>query len=150
MSGDPTVFALPVLLEFDKPRGGVLDKDGQGTGFTWIQDNKNATEYQPSLIDLSPGEGLLKITSSGNATNGGNFGADNTLTNGLQVTFNAQSKAWTMVAPKIIGEPHARLNLAAPIEARHLRIAIVEKDGWQPWVIKELNLFGDEGATASH
>jgi glucose/arabinose dehydrogenase len=98
LSGDPTVFALPVLLEFDRTRGGVVDKDGQGTGFTWVQDNKNADEYQPSLIDLSPGEGLLKITSSGNATNGGNFGADNTLTNGLQVTFNAQSKPWTMVA----------------------------------------------------
>jgi mono/diheme cytochrome c family protein len=66
------------------------------------------------------------------------------------VETSDDGKAWTMVAPKIIGEPHARLNLAAPIEARHLRIAIVEKDGWQPWVIKELNLFGDEGATASH
>jgi hypothetical protein len=53
-------------------------------------------------------------------------------------------KAWTMVAPKVVGEPHARLNFAAPIEARHLRIAIVEKEGWQPWVIKELNLYGDE------
>lgn len=98
LSGDPTVFALPFVLEFDRPRGGLVDKDGQGTGFTWVQDNNLGNEYQPSLIDLSPGEGLLKITSSGNATNGGNFGADNTLTNGLQMTFNAQSKAWTMLA----------------------------------------------------
>jgi hypothetical protein len=51
---------------------------------------------------------------------------------------------WTMVAPKVVGEPHARLNLAAPIKARHLRIAIVEKEGWQPWVIRELNLYGEE------
>ena len=43
-----------------------------------------------------------------------------------------------------MGEPHARLNLAAPVEARHLRIAITEKEGWQPWVIKELNLYGEE------
>jgi hypothetical protein len=43
-----------------------------------------------------------------------------------------------------VGEPHARLNLAAPVEARHLRIAITEKEGWQPWVIKELNLYGQE------
>ena len=49
-----------------------------------------------------------------------------------------------MVAPKVVGEPHARLNFAAPVEARHLRIAIVEKLGWQPWVIRELNLYGEE------
>ena len=52
---------------------------------------------------------------------------------------------WTMVAPKVVGEPHARFNLAAPVEARHLRIAITEKDGWQPWVIRELHLYGEEG-----
>jgi len=60
------------------------------------------------------------------------------------VEASDDGKTWTMVAPKVIGEPHARLNLAAPIEARHLRIAIVEKEGWQPWVIKELNLYGVE------
>jgi hypothetical protein len=49
-----------------------------------------------------------------------------------------------MVAPKVTGEPHARFNPAAPIQARHLRLTIVEKDGWQPWVIRELNLYGDE------
>jgi glucose/arabinose dehydrogenase/mono/diheme cytochrome c family protein len=60
------------------------------------------------------------------------------------VEVSDDGKSWTMVAPKNVGEPHARLNLAAPIEGRHLRIAITEKDGWQPWVIKELNLYGDE------
>jgi glucose/arabinose dehydrogenase/mono/diheme cytochrome c family protein len=61
------------------------------------------------------------------------------------VEVSDDGKAWKMVAPKVVGEPHARLNFTAPIEARHLRIAIAEKEGWQPWVIKELNLFGDEG-----
>jgi hypothetical protein len=49
-----------------------------------------------------------------------------------------------MAVPRVVGEPHARLNLAAPVEAKHLRITITEKEGWQPWVIKELNLYGDE------
>jgi len=51
-----------------------------------------------------------------------------------------------MVAPTVIGERHTRLNFAAPVEAKHLRIAIaiVEKEGWQAWVIKELNDYGDE------
>jgi glucose/arabinose dehydrogenase/mono/diheme cytochrome c family protein len=61
------------------------------------------------------------------------------------VEVSEDGKTWTMVAPKVVGEPHARLNFATPVEARHLRIAITEKDGWQPWVIKELNLYGDEG-----
>ena len=53
--------------------------------------------------------------------------------------------AWKMVAPRVVGEPHARLNFAGPVAARHLRIAITEKEGWQPWVIKELDLYGEEG-----
>jgi hypothetical protein len=60
------------------------------------------------------------------------------------VEASRDGKTWTIVAAKVIGEPHARLNLAAPVEARHLRIAIVEKEGWQPWVIKELNTYGGE------
>ena len=60
------------------------------------------------------------------------------------VEVSDDGKTWKMVAPKVVGEPHARLNFAAPVEARHLRIAIAEKEGWQPWVIKELNLYGAE------
>ncbi|MEO8064466.1 MAG: discoidin domain-containing protein [Pseudomonadota bacterium] len=60
------------------------------------------------------------------------------------VEVSDDGKNWTMVAPRVMGEPHARLNFAAPVEARHLRIAITEKEGWQPWVIKELNLYGAE------
>ena len=61
------------------------------------------------------------------------------------VEASDDGKTWKMIAARVVGEPHARLNFAAPVEARHLRIAITEKEGWQPWVIKELNLYGDEG-----
>ncbi len=60
------------------------------------------------------------------------------------VEASDDGKSWTMVAPKVVGEPHARLNFASPVEARHLRITITEKEGWQPWVIRELNLYGVE------
>jgi mono/diheme cytochrome c family protein len=60
------------------------------------------------------------------------------------VEVSDDGKNWTMAVPRVVGEPHARLNLAAPIEGRHLRITITEKEGWQPWVIKELNLYGEE------
>lgn len=61
------------------------------------------------------------------------------------VEVSDDGETWKKVVPSVIGEPHARLNLASPIVARHLRIAITEKEGWQPWVIKELNLYGEEG-----
>ena len=60
------------------------------------------------------------------------------------VEVSDDGKNWNMVAAKVVGEPHSRLNFATAVEARQIRIAIVEKDGWQPWVIKELNLYGDE------
>ncbi len=60
------------------------------------------------------------------------------------VEVSDDGKSWTMVDRKVVGEPHARLNFAAPIETRHLRIAITEKESWQAWVIKELNLYGEE------
>jgi hypothetical protein len=60
------------------------------------------------------------------------------------VEVSDDGKTWTRPVPNVVGEPHARLNLAAPIEAKHLRITITEKEGWQPWVIKELNLYGLE------
>jgi mono/diheme cytochrome c family protein len=63
----------------------------------------------------------------------------------FSVEVSDDGVTWTQVAPSVVGEPHARLNLAAPVEARHLRIAITEKEGWQPWVIQELNLYGVEG-----
>jgi putative membrane-bound dehydrogenase-like protein len=61
------------------------------------------------------------------------------------VEVSDDGEEWTKVASSVVGEPHSRLNFAAPVEGRHLRIAITEKDGWQPWVIKELNLYGEEG-----
>jgi hypothetical protein len=61
------------------------------------------------------------------------------------VEVSDDGKSWSMVAPRVVGEPHARLNLAAPVEGRYLRITITEKEGWQPWVIKELNVYGNEG-----
>jgi hypothetical protein len=84
----------------------------------------------------------IDVDSSGEKDRGGK---DMGWAPAYSVEASDDGKAWTMVAPKVIGEPHARLNFAAPVEAQHLRITIVEKEGWQPWVIKELNFYGDEG-----
>jgi glucose/arabinose dehydrogenase/cytochrome c5 len=61
---------------------------------------------------------------------------------GVEVSDDGES--WSMVAPRVVGEPHVRLNFAVPLVGRYLRIAIKEKEGWQQWVIKELNIRGEE------
>lgn len=65
--------------------GTILDKDGEGTGFTTVQGNKSGTQKVPSLIDLDPSTGILALT----ATQGTSLGTANTLNNALQVGFNA-------------------------------------------------------------
>ncbi len=86
----------------------------------------------------------VDIDSSGEKSPGGG-GGEMGWAPVYSLEVSDDGKTWTMVAPHVVGEPHARLNLPAPVEGRHLRIAITEKEGWQPWVIKELNVYGDEG-----
>src|SRR5688500_17962453 len=74
-----TIQSLPFFLDFGSDRGELLDADGQGTGFTRVQANKNGNEYQPSLIDLDTTAGVLKLTTTGTSTAASNSRADNTL-----------------------------------------------------------------------
>ncbi len=60
------------------------------------------------------------------------------------VEVSDDGKTWTMVAPRVVGEPHARLNLPRRLKPGTCA-SPTEKEGWQPWVIKELNLYGEEG-----
>src|SRR5438128_1948510 len=90
LSGFPQIVqSLPFSLDFSSDRGRLLDKDGQGTGFTWVQTNGAGDEYQPKLIDLNTSAGILRITSAGNSSAGSNYDNDNSLVNGLQAQFDA-------------------------------------------------------------
>src|SRR5947208_2861991 len=97
-----TVQTLPFSLDFSSDKGEILDKDGQGTGFTRMQTNKNGNEYQANLIDLVTGTGVLKITTTGNSTNGSNSGSDNTQVDALETQFNGTSNSFTIQA-RLIG-----------------------------------------------
>lgn len=69
-----------LTLEFSSPVSGtILDKDGEGTGFTTVQGNKAGNQKVPSLIDLNNGRVTLT------ATKGSSVGGINTLKNALQV-----------------------------------------------------------------
>src|SRR6187551_1389338 len=74
LAGDPLAgFPLPFQLDFNRPKQGLLDRDGSGTGFTYAIPNAAGDEYNPGAIDLRMGAGILRIYSSGNATTGGMF-----------------------------------------------------------------------------
>ncbi|AGY56527.1 hypothetical protein [Gloeobacter kilaueensis] len=95
----PNPGSSSVKLFFQGPVSGTLaDANGQGTGFTSTQRNKNDTftstpSYNPSLLRLDPtsGSGILYITT----TSGSPSGTTNTLVNGLQLAFNGQSAPFT-------------------------------------------------------
>ena len=102
MFATSTIQTLPFTLDFSSDRGELLDKDGQGTGFTRVQTNKLGTEYQSGLIDLDTALGYLKLTTTGTSTAGSNSAGDNTLVNALETQFNATTSGWSVTA-RLIG-----------------------------------------------
>ena len=105
-AGDASIVqSLPFVLEFDGPAGGLNDKHGEGTGFTWVQPNKNNNEYQPNLIDLVTAQGVLNLTTAGSSTTGSNWEDDNTLVNALHTQFDATSGSFT-IAARLKGSPN--------------------------------------------
>lgn len=103
MAGDSSVVSsLPFSLEFDTDRGGMADKNGTGTGFTWVQPNKLGNEYQPGNINLNTASGILYLTTTGTSAAGGPWESDNTLTNSLQTQFNASTGSFT-IRTRLVG-----------------------------------------------
>jgi len=99
LMGADTVQAVPFLLDFGSTRGELVDKDGQGTGFTRTQTNSNAAaSYVANLIDLDTGAGVLRLTTTGNASAGGNSGSDNSLVNALETQFDGTTSGFTIEA----------------------------------------------------
>src|SRR6187399_2783656 len=84
MAGNPAILqTVPFSLGFDSAGGGITDSSGQGTGFTYVQTNKNGTEYQPNLIKLDTSRAILELTTTGSSSTGSPIDGDNTLVNGL-------------------------------------------------------------------
>lgn len=92
--GDPSLS-----LDFSSSRSGtVLDKDGQGTGFTGVQANKVGDQYDPNLIDLDTTAGRLRLTS----TSGTNSRSLNTQKNALELGFDASRRNFRVQA-RLVG-----------------------------------------------
>jgi fibronectin type 3 domain-containing protein len=116
LAGDPTIVqTLPFALEFNAPVAGTIaDNAAQGTGFTWVQPNKNGNEYQPALLNLQTGgSGVLNITTTGTSTNGGPWEADNSQVDALQTQWNASTSGAVTITTRLLGPLS---NLAASAE----------------------------------
>src|SRR5687767_1569418 len=106
LAGDASIVRpLPFVLEFgtDHASTSLHDKDGQGTGFTYVQPNRLGNEYDPSLIDLRTNEGVLRLTTAGNVANQGNYGKDNTQINALQTQFDASGDGAFTITTRLKG-----------------------------------------------
>lgn len=104
-----TVQTLPFRLDFNKSvSGSILDKDGQGTGFTRVQGNKRGDQYQAGAIDLDLTTGRLRLTSVGSKSAGLNSGVDNSLINALETQFDGNQSGF-VIETRLIG-PLSNLN----------------------------------------
>ena len=141
--------AVPYVLEFDAAADGLADADGQRTGFEVVQPNSTFDEYQPALIDLDPAAGVLRLTSRGDAANGGNYKGDNTLANGLQTVFDASDGPFT-VSTTLRGplgafdRPNEQAGLLyGPTQDNYLKVVLVARnDGTFVQFLDEQNLGG--------
>src|SRR5262245_7796182 len=126
MAGDPTIVqSIPFSLEFDQQLGIIKDKDNQRTGFTWVQPNSFATEYQKGLIDLRPGAGIIRLISSGD-----NYENTNNLANALATQFNAAAGEFRITT--VLRGPLSSINangqgaglLWGPDQSNFVRLAV--------------------------
>jgi len=74
-----------VMLTLNSLPGTLLDRVGQGTGFTSVQPNTAGDQYDQQRINLEPTAGTLVLT----ATQGTNT-TFNTLKNALQVPITTE------------------------------------------------------------
>ena len=90
--------ALPYVLDFGQDHGKILDKNGVGTGFTWIDKPTSGTGYIPA--NLMTGTGTLQITT----TAGIQYLTSNSLDNGLAVGIDAPSQV-SLISTTLVNVP---------------------------------------------
>ena len=134
-------LAANMKARANSPLEAIRDGD-PGTGY--ITEDVKPFPLEWLTVELPARSAIMGIEIDSRGEKSGN-GSELGWAPFYSVEVSDDGETWTMIDSKVVGEPHARLNFAAPVEGRHLRIAIAEKEGWQPWVIKELNLYGDEG-----
>lgn len=87
------VMPTDVNLDFSSAISGtLLDKDGEGTGFTSVQANTANNAYDLGRIDLNPSASTLVLTG----TQGSHGGSNNTLKNALETPISSSTGPFTI------------------------------------------------------
>ncbi len=101
-------MASNLNLDFSSALGGtVLDKDGEGTGFTSVQANAANNAYDLGRIDLNTSASSLVLTATQ-----GSIASTNSLKNGLQLPLDSASE-WFTVSTRLKGPFN---NLTSPVQ----------------------------------
>ncbi|GAA5189614.1 Kelch repeat-containing protein [Ferrimonas gelatinilytica] len=90
---------LPYRLDFDQASGGIEDRLGQGTGFTYLMESSQGG-YRPALIDLNTQTERLTLTT----TPGLNFRTTNSQDNALGVGFAGANQV-AEVSARLVDPP---------------------------------------------
>jgi glucose/arabinose dehydrogenase len=75
---------VPYELTFNEDRGRLLEKDGTGTGFTYIDTPDTGTGYKPELLDVDTVGGHLEITTTAGIAHASENSQDNAVGAGFQ------------------------------------------------------------------
>lgn len=97
----------PYVLTFDGDRGGLVDKNGVGTGFTWVDKPTGpGTGYIPANLVVNPVASTLSITT----TAGIAFLGENNQDNALGVGIDAANQV-SILETKLVNLPPMSGNL---------------------------------------
>jgi glucose/arabinose dehydrogenase/N-acetylneuraminic acid mutarotase len=88
---------LPYTLDWSTDHGGVKDKNGVGTGFTWIDRPTNGTGYIPNNLQVTGGQ--LQVTTTRGIQAFDTNSQDNALAVGIDAPSQVTDIRTTMVNP---------------------------------------------------
>jgi hypothetical protein len=98
--------AAPYTLTFDSDRGGLEDKNGVGTGFTWVdKPTAGGTGYIPANLEVNTTAGVLSITTTPGIAFLGENNQDNALGVGIDAARQVSALETRLVNfPAMTGE----------------------------------------------
>jgi len=88
---------LPYSLDWSTDHGGIADKKGVGTGFTWIDRPTNGTGYIPNNLDVTGGRLVITTTKGVQARDANS--QDNALAVGIDAPSQVTDIRTTLVNP---------------------------------------------------
>ncbi len=84
--------ALPYASDFSGNRGGLVDRDGTGTGFTIVDQPSHGIGFRPELLDVDGAAGTLSIET----TPGIAYRSVNSLDNALGIGIAPRGSAFSL------------------------------------------------------